>query len=54
MNKLQRKVVFVVSMIMAPILFFAGLGNDNGLVGFGGPVLAFGVGVFVLVGGTRN
>jgi hypothetical protein len=54
MTTSQRKVVLIVSILVAPVLFLAGIADENALLAFGGPILSLGAGIFVWVGRSKD
>lgn len=54
MSRGQRWVVFVCSLLLGVVLFFAGMEDNDFLVALGGPIVAWGGGLYVLLGGRKR
>lgn len=54
MNNAQRKAILVFSILLAPLLFVAGVNDRSLLLAFAGPLLSVGVGVFAWLGRSKS
>ena len=53
MNNAQRKTILITCLILAPVLFVAGVEQGEILLVLAGPIIAIAVGLFVWAGRDR-